>query len=85
MICMLASQIMLAGYLISLSVNLSKEMSAGKELTQFLIWQNFEGLALYMAICVQMSSLYGYSNNKFNDFNEVIKQRDASRDWLKQD
>lgn len=85
MFCMLTSQVMLLVYLVTLSINLGKEFSAGKELSQYLIWQNFEGLALYLAICVQMSSLYGYAVYKHNDFLETIKQRDKSRDWLKQD
>lgn len=73
MICMLTSQVELLVYIVTLFVNFAKEFSAGKALSQYMIWQNFEGLALYLAICVQMSSLYGYAIYKLNDFQETIK------------
>lgn len=82
---MLTSQVELLVYFVTIFINLAKEVNGGKEISQFLIWSNFEGLALYLAICVQMSALYGYSVYKYNDFMETIKQRDRSRDWLKND
>ena len=52
MICMLTSQVELVVYFVTIFINLAKEVNGGKEISQFLIWSNFEGLALYLAICV---------------------------------